>query len=256
MPGSGAYLILTDETGNAYSFPSTFWIDSGSLPNNSNILNSFYAAGGREIADGFAQARNVTISGILQGDTIADFEAKKRALNQACFKGGNLEISNDVVDRYISVKWINFDYDQEQGQQLQRVTITFVAQFPFWVDSIENEHQEILSGDSNFSVDTTGTDFIIFPRFQFESTDTGGLPGVTLRNNSDGAARFTYSDSQFQTGDILIIDSSRGTVKLNNGDRISNFRPANFLRLQPGVNNMEYEGAGCILTVYYRRVYA
>lgn len=251
----GGAILLTDENNNVYEFPGTFWIDSGSIPNNANILNSFYAPGGKNIADGFFQSRIISLTGELRGDTQDEYETEKRAFFQACLKGGRLEINNDNVPRYIDVKIPDFEHEQEQGQLFTRITVTFQAEFPLWVDSVENESEHILTGNASFQVNNTGSDFLVLPRFQFEATDTGGLPSVILSNRSDGAGSFEYTDPQFQSGDILIIDSSEGTVKLNNDNRIRNFRPANFLRLQPGINIFVYQGGACSLTIFWRKVY-
>lgn len=252
----GGRLTLTDDNNNVYEFPRSLWIDSGGVQNNISTQNTFYAAGGKNIADGFLQARTITITGSLRGDDPILYENQKREFFQACYRGGKLQIDNDVIPRYIEIKDPSFENEQEQGQLYLPITVTFLAEFPFWQDSTEIEHIETITGNTSFTVSNlSNSDFIIRPRFQFVATDSGGLPGVKLTNNSDGGASFEYNNDSFLIGDVLTIDSSLGTVKLNNGNSIDKFRPANFLRLQPGDNIFEYEGSGCTLTVFYRKVY-
>ena len=248
-------LTLEDLNGGVYNFNPTFWIGPGNISNNTNIVNKFYAAGGANVADAYLNATNLSLEGSIQGDTPAEFEAKKKDLADACLKGGKLRYSDDTIDRYKDILFAGISYQQEQGRLFQEYTIDFIVQFPFWQDSIETEQTEILSGNASFDVDNSGSNFIIMPTIEITATDSGGLPGVTMRNISDGAGAFSYSDIQFQLGDILIINSTEGTVKLNNGDRISNYNPAVFLRLQPTINTIEYEGGPCSITIKYKKVY-
>jgi hypothetical protein len=63
-------------------------------------------------------------------------ETAARALHQALIQGGNLQISDDQVSRYIEVSapdvdmsWFVYPYDKP-------ITINFLAEFPFWQDSV------------------------------------------------------------------------------------------------------------------------
>ena len=113
-----ANLKLTDIEGNVYNFPADFWINEDSFDTNSNISNKFYAAGGRNIADGFLKSRVISIGGRIRGDTRAEFETRKRAFIQAILKGGYLEKTVDEVSRYIEVKFPSVSTEQEENQKL------------------------------------------------------------------------------------------------------------------------------------------
>jgi phage-related protein len=76
-----------------------------------------------------------------------------------------------------------------------------------------------------------------------------------MTNKSDGGMLFEYNDINFAIGDVLIINCAEGTVKLNNGNTIENFNPGRFLRLQPSLNEIEYEGAACTISFLFRKVY-
>ena len=252
-----SYLILTDANSNAYNFPDNFWLQDGGVNTNQNIVNSFYAAGGRNIADGFLQASNITISGILHGDTIAAYETKKRALMQALLKGGQLSRSADSVSRYIDVKHADIQWSSFGGDgdvQLQEVTIIFRTEFPFWVDAAETTSTNIVAGDDSFTVTTTGTDFIINPTIEIDADQSADVPGVKITNKSDGGASFNYDDPFFVQGDIVTINTGTGDIT-RNGSQTSEWFSGVFIRLQPGANTIEYEGAACTIRVKYRKVY-
>lgn len=252
-----SYLTLTDFNDNTYNLPYGFWIKEGGVNTNKNIVNTFYAAGGRNIADGFFKSRIITISGFLQGDTIAIYETKKRALIQAVIKGGKLSRSADSVDRYIEVKYADIQESSYSGNgdvQLQEITILFESEFPFWVDETETEDINILTGDDSFTIDAGSTDFIINPTIQIEADQSVDVPAVQLINKSDGAVKFNYNDAQFVQDDIVTINCDTGEVKRNGGSTIDKFTGA-FLRLQPGINTIEYEGAACTITFKFRKVY-
>lgn len=249
------YLTLESIRGDIYNFPQEFWIDSGSIQNNINVINRFYTAGGANVADGFLQSRSISIRGILRADDSASLEVKKQAFTIACLGGGKLTLSDDIKPRFLNISSPSFSYGQEAGRLYQEITVDFLVEFPYWQDSEYQTHEETLSGDSSFIVDTTGTVDIVAPIIEITATDTGGLPGVTMRNLTDGANEWTYSDNNFQLGDILVIDSVEGTVKLNNTSTVEKLNPAVWLRLQRGENTIEYEGAACTLVVKWRGRY-
>jgi len=250
-----AYLKITNQNGFVYNFPAEFWLESGGISNNINVINKFFTAGGGNVADGFLQARTISISGILRADTPAALDTLKEAFTIACLDGGDLTISDDLKSRFITVKNPSFNYSKERGRLYQEISVDFLAEFPFWQDVAYTEHPETITGDTSFIVDTTGTVDLVAPIIIITSTDSGGLPGVTMRNITDGGNGFVYSDSLFQLGDVLIIDSGEGTVKLNNTNREENFNPAVWLRLQRGLNTIQYEGGGCTMVIKYRKKY-
>lgn len=249
-----AYLKLTNAAGNIYNFPPDFWIENDSWEVNKNIVNRFYAAGGKNIADGYLTARTISISGQIRADSRAAYETAYRAFIQAVLKGGQLTISNDNVSRYIEVKYPGAANGQEQFQRYKEISIDFVAEDVFWKDSAENLSSHVLAGNDSFTVDTTGTDFIINPTIEIEADQSADIPSVKMINKSDGSASFTYIDPLFVQDDIVKIDSETGDIKRNGGLSADKFT-GSFLRLQPGSNTIEYEGAAATIIFKYRRLY-
>lgn len=251
-------LVLTDEASNVYNLPGSFWIESDPVTIQKNPLNSAYAAGGKNIADEFPGIRTITINGTIQEDTEAAFETAKRSFCLAVLKGGWLTKSADVVSRRIWVDNPDIDWGVLESSKLQDVTITFLAEFPFWEDATETEDENILAGNDTVTITTTGTDFLIRPIIEIEADQGVDIPGTILRNIDDGNMECSYDDVTFVSGDLVEIDCKEGTVTRNGGDSKEYFcvnNPGSFLRLQPGTNDIEYEGNACTLRFKYRKLY-
>ena len=249
-----ANLKLEDSAGNIYNFPPDFWIENDSWSTNKNIVNKFYAPGGRNIADGFLQSRTITISGQIRADSQGEYETKYRTFIQAVLKGGKLTISNDTVSRYIEVKLPDGSNGQELGQRYKEISIDFVSEDTFWKDASENLSINVVAGDDSFTIDTTGTDFVISPEIEIEADQGVDLPSVKIINKNDGSATFTYIDPLFVQGDIVNINSETGDIKRNGGSTADKFTGV-FVRLQPGSNIIEYEGGAATIIFKYRRLY-
>jgi phage-related protein len=213
-----------------------------------------YAHGGRDLSDAYLQVRQITMEGTLYADTLALFETAKRALAQAVLKGGRLSISNDTVTRFIGVRLLDYDPDMEY-QTLDNVSISFVAEYPFWQDTTETEQVEVVAGNTSFVVDTTGADDIMLPEIEIDADQAADIPGVKMYNYNDGGLAFEYNDPQFYINDILIINSYNGTVMKNGNPSMLYFNPPYFIRLQPGTNTIYYEGAAATIKIRYRKVY-
>lgn len=248
-----AYLSLVDENNNTYDFPFDFWITDDDFTLSSNIKNIAFGSGGRNTADNFPEARSITIEGAVRADTLAELETKKRALYNACLKGGKLYVSDDTVTRYITVSNAAFSSSYQGDYRLEKpITIDFVCEYPFWQDDTETE--AVLAGGT-VTIDNSGSDFILLPIITINANQGFDLPSVTVTNESDGNMTFTYNDPNFVIGDILEVDSIDGTVKKNNNNVIVYYSPASFLRLINDTNIITYSGNDATVTVKYRKVY-
>ncbi len=251
----GYTLTLEDYNGNVYSFDGSFNIREEQFDINNQYIKLGYAPGSQNIADKMPNSRVVTVTGTLQEDTPALFETAYSALKKACLKGGYLRKQNDEIDRYIEVELSSFNPGFEQGQQFREdVSINFIAKDVFWFDTTETEDEFTVDDGDEIQVDASDSEFILYPVIEFEADQGFDLPGVLLRNNTDGGMVMIYNNSAFVQSDLLAINCKTGTVLLNSNDSISNFSEA-FLRLQPDVNNLIYEGNTCTLRVKYRKAY-
>jgi len=249
-------LTLIDDSGNSYTFPEDFWLRDFNLPTNISIKNYTFNAGGRNTADGYPQARQITIQGRLRGDSLSALETKKRAFFFATFKGGKLQMSDDTVSRYIYVKFPDFSDGIGDWRYSENITITFIAENPFWMDSAQTTVTKIVTGNDSITVDATGSDFLMFPTIEIENDQSVDNPTVKMYNQDDGSGFFEYADIAFLDGDLLVINSELGTIKKNSNDAFNGFVTPRFLRLQPQSNTFQYEGAACTIRIKYRKVYA
>jgi phage-related protein len=249
-------LTLIDDDSNAFTFEKDFWLKDYDLNVNVSMQNYTYAAGGRNTADGYPKSRQITISGILWAETLAELEAKRRLIFQACLKGGKLQKSDDTISRYIYVKYANFSYSQGGWRNAENITITFIAEFPFWQDSSLTTYEIVTpSGLFSFNVDATGSDFVILPLIEFENTEGTASPNVNLSNDTDGGVSFEYQDASFIADDLLEVDSALGTVLKNSSNAVEYATKPWFLRLQPSVNTFTYTGSLLTIRIKYRKVY-
>lgn len=249
------HLSLEDYQGNVYTFPDAFWISDDPFSVNIGIVKTFYAAGGRNIADATPNNRTITVSGVLYADSILAFETAMRDMSLALMNGGYLYKSVDSCDRFIEVKLQDISSGPEEGQQLKEISITFAAEYPYWQDDNEETDTNVMAGDGTISVDATGSDYVIRPKIIITADQAVDVPSVKLTQTSDGAMVCVYNDPLFVQDDVVEIDCARGTVTRNGTNSISNFNPARFFRLQPQVNSIDYEGAACTIQIVFRKVY-
>ena len=251
-----ANLRLVAPNGTTYNFPQDFWLDDMSYHTTQSVKNVAFSPGGRDVADGYLEARNIVIVGALRADTLAGMETLERAFHKAMLRGGQLYVSDDVVMRFISVKspQVNFSYIGDYRYE-KPVTVSFVAEYPFWEDDTLTESAHVLTGDDEFTVDNSSSDSLVFPIITIEADQLADIPAAKLINKSDGAMTFEYNDPNFVQGDVLVINCREGTVKRNNNNTISYFNPARFLRLQDVINTIAYEGNACTITISFRKVY-
>lgn len=250
------YLYIEDTDGNVYNFPLEFWIYDDPLNHTRNIKNIAFSSGGKNVADGYQETRTISLQGALRADTLSELETIERNFNQAVLKGGYLYVSDDVVSRFIQVSNPQISRQYIGDYRLEKnITIDFLAEYPFWEDAALTQVSNTMTGDGTFTVDNTGSDFLVLPIIEFHADQSADVSSVRLRNLSDGGMSFTYIDSNFQNGDILIFDSFNGTVRLNNNDTIANMTEPRFLRLQNVVNTFSYEGNAVTIIVKFRKVY-
>jgi len=255
---STPYLQLTDFEDNVYTFPPEFWLEDMDWQISSNVKNLSYVAGGKNVSDSYLQSRTIVVATDgLMADTLAALETKTRALQKALMAGGYLTVSDDTVSRYIQVKNANVSSSYQGTHRLEKpFSISFIVEYPFWEDSAETEDSNVMSGGAEtFTVDNSGSDFVVLPIIKIAADQASDLPSIKLQNVSDGGMTMEYTDEFFSIGDELIIDSKEGTVKRNGNNTIEYFYPARFLRLQNKENTLSYEGNACTITVAYRRVY-
>jgi phage-related protein len=252
---STPYLKIEDASGNSYSFPPSLFLTSDPFSVRSSIKELMYAHGAKDVGDGFVGSRTLTVEGHVFADDAASFETAWRALMLAVMKGGKLTVSNDAVSRYMTVSSPAVDSEWEHWPNFKNVTLTFRALFPFWQAASETMSSHVLAGNASFTVDASGSDHVLMPTITIAADQGADVVGVRLRNVSDGGATLEYDNPFLTAGSVLTIDCNGGTIKLNGNDAIGYFVSGAFLRLQPKVNTIYFEGAACTVTFSFRKIY-
>lgn len=255
------YLWLENQAGDIYQFPDDFWLADDGWKMSANAQHLAYGMGARDLSDDHIEHRTILIEGAIRADSLADHETKKRAIQRALISGGKLYVSDDTVTRFIMVSNPMVDSRYSGDYRIESpMNISFLALDPFWQADTETVDEKILTVTgaeriAQFTVDNSLSDTIVYPLFRFEADQGEDLPSVKLTNFNDGGMSFEYNDPNFRQGDVVEIDSYYGTVERNSNESFLYFIKPNFLRLQPMVNNFEYEGNSCTLTVVFRTVY-
>lgn len=253
---STPYLTLTDDLDNVYTFPTSFWLRDISWSMVKSLKKLAYASGGQNVGDQSINPRSITIEGALRADTRASLETLERSFHNAIVKGGKLKVSDDTVSRYIDVRYPTVQMSYSGDYLLEKlISVTFEAEYPFWQDTIETDDINVMVGNGNFTVDNSGSDYIVLPIITIGADQAVDVPSVRLLNLTDGSMVFEYIDVNFLIGSSLVINSKEGTVELDSNDVMENVTEARFLRLQNAVNTFSYEGNACTITVTFRKVY-
>jgi phage-related protein len=250
------YLSLTDDNGSSYAFPQTFFIKRPALSASTNILKYMYADGGKQVGDGRYNHRVITVEGAIIEDTLAAFETSYQAMCLAALKGGVLRIIGDAVDRYIEVRTPDIDCEDEIYGASVKVTLTFIAAYPFWQDTNLTTTTTVMAGAGSITITGTGSVYIMTPVITIAADQGVDVPGIKLLNTNDGGLNLTYNNPYFYAGATLVIDCGAGTIRLNNNNAIEYLQAGSaLLRLQPMSNVINYEGAACTISVAFRKVY-
>jgi hypothetical protein len=251
------YLILTDDNGSAYSFNSSFFFSEDALVSRSSISDLAFADGGIQTADGKKSSRSITVEGAIYSYTPADFEIQMRALVLAIEKGGFLSIHSDVVNRNIEVRNAKISPDWKRYAQVKMIQIVFICPFPYWQDTAYTDDTNILAGDGTFATDASGSDGVMLPIITVAADQGVDVPSFKITNMDDGGQFLSMSCALFYAGSVLVIDNRLGTIKLNANDaRLYMDIGSAWLRLQSMINNFNYLGAACTVTISFKRVYA
>jgi hypothetical protein len=254
-----ANVYLIDSDGNRYDFPPDFFLGDDSWRVSSNVQNIPFANGGRDTADGFLESRIIVVTGAIRADSLAAWETKLRAFKRGVKKGGKFYVSDDHVQRFLTVKapQVSSSYIGEYRIE-HPATISFVVEYPFWqaeAQSLVTTGTGFLTDGEEFSVDNSASDDVALPVITITADQGADVPSVIIRNLTDGGMVFEYNDPNFKQGDILEIDSFNGTVKRNGNSTIEYVVQARFPRLQPMVNTIRYEGADVSMDIIWREIY-
>jgi hypothetical protein len=254
---STPYLILTADDGTVYNLPDTLWFKNGAkIKPNTSVQNLLYAVGGKQTADGFPQANDLVIEGLVYDSSASGtIETTLRGLFLAISRGGVLSISGDSPARGIDVRNAQIETEWVHWPTFVQVHIDFTCEFPFFEDTSYTTVSQVFAGNGSLIVTVSNCDYVINPIIDIAADRGVDVPGVQIKNLNDGGYPCNFNCPFLTAGSTARIDCRQGLVTVNGTNQINYFNPAIFPRLQPGSNELAYEGASMTMTVSYKRVY-
>lgn len=192
--------------------------------------------------------KGITITGRVIGATATAARTSIDTLSQA-ISGRELDLFL-YDDRFIRAFLESFDNDPTAALRVFDVNMKFAAQSPFY-QSLQRYRgqQAISSSPTTFTVTSAGNVFTK-PVLLFVAGGSD-ITSCTLENLTTGQT-FSFTGT-VTAGNTLEVDCENTTVENNAVDSVSSF-VGDFLRLDPGANQMKFTGSNCTVKVdYYDR---
>lgn len=183
---------------------------------------------GEYAGDGSAEARNVTMGGLLTGDTPEEFLARMDALT-AALRGGVFGKLYKSADRFLYCRAFSFGRERDDGIENTRWEATFRASDPFYYDEVVSSQALAVSGaTAAFAI---GGTYPAIPTTVLTVSAAPANSSLVVAVTSAGVTT-TFTLRPSATG-VYTIDHAAGTVLLAAADKIADFSGA-FLDLGIG----------------------
>ncbi len=212
---------------------------------------------GANLGNVYYGRRSLTIDGEIIGLTEADYEAKRqliakeldatRGLRTLTIRTHNgLEVTVDVI----LAQAIDMPY--EKGKMIRgKYQLTFIAESPFFQGNAIHEQQVAIYEGGGFAIpfalpldisageDTTATitnegNGYVYPTF----TVYGGCTNPSVANLDTGE---TFNISRvLGSSDFVVVDAYNHTAMLNGDTNITHQVSGDWLRIQPGANQIRF----------------
>ena len=240
---------IVDSIGQEYTLPETFELISDPAARRSNLLDTAFIHGAKDVSDGKFTPRHIEISGKIWADSDAAYNVKWDALAEHLIKE-NIRIQNrDRQIRLLRVVEISHEYPSPVSYHYGEVSITFLAADPFWYSkSAEQKERAVTSSPDTFQFDIGGK-METYPIIIIGNNDDNF--DFKLENITDDNRELRIQDTGATDGSTITIDCKAGTVMRGATNLIAVFSGL-FLRLLGGrTNSFKYTGANCDITIQY-----
>jgi len=240
---------IIDSIGQEYTLPETFELISDPAGRRSEILDTPFSHGGKDISDGMFTPKNVEIAGKIWAESDAEYNTKWDALAEHLIKENiRIEQKNRQL-RLLKIVEISHEYPSPVSYHYGEVSIILAAADPFWYSkSAVQQDIPVTSSPKNFQFDVGGkveTWATIIIENNADNFD------FKIKNITDSNREFRIQDTGADNGTTVIVDCKEGTVLRNSTDLIPVFTGL-FLRLLGGrTNQFTYTGANCDLSFQY-----
>lgn len=244
---------IIDSIGQEYTLPETFELISDPAARRSNLLDTAFIHGAKDVSDGKFIPRHIEISGKIWADSDAAYNTKWDALAEHLIKE-NIRIQNRDRQIYLlRVVEITNEYPSPVSYHYGEVSIVFLAVDPFWYSkSAQQKERAVTSSPDTFQFDIGGkmeTHPIIIIDNNADNFD------FKLENITDDNRELRIQDTGAVNGSTITIDCKAGTVMRGATDLIAVFSGL-FLRLLGGrSNSFKYTGDNCDITIQYHEAW-
>jgi len=240
---------IIDSIGQEFVLPKTFELRSEPSARRSNLLDTAFIHGAKDVSDGMFTPRHIEITGKIWAESDIEYNQKWDALAEHLIKENFRIQHRDRQLRLLKVVEISHEYPSPVSFHYGEVSIILVAADPFWYSkSAQQKERGVITSPDTFQFDIGG---------KMET-----WPIITIANNADNFdfklenitdtnRELRIQDTGATNGTTIIIDCKEGTAMRGATNLIAVFSGL-FLRLLGGrTNQFQYTGANCDITIQY-----
>jgi len=240
---------IIDSIGQEYELPKTFELISEPSARRSELLDTPFIHGAKDVSDGMFTPRHVEVFGKIWASSDAEYNTKWDAIAEHLVKENfRLEHRGRQL-RLLKVVEIAHEYPSPLGFHYGEVSIVLVAADPFWYSaSAQQKETAVTSSPKNFQFDIGGK-METWPIITVENNADNF--NFTLKSITDDNRLFQIQDTGATNGTTITIDCKKGTALRGATNLIAVFTGL-FLRLLGGrTNQFTYTGANADITLQY-----
>jgi len=252
-PGAEERPKIIDSNGNEFYLPQTFNIRSEPISRKSQVLDIAFAHGAKDVADGKLGTRTIEISGKIWAETDGEFLSAWDQLAAQILKE-NI-ILQDKGRQINCSKIIQVDYSlpSQSNYNYGEFILYFLCLDPFWYAIAAKTKVFTITGSPTVIGFELQGNVDVFPLITVAHGASNA--DFTIKNTSDGNRSLRVQDSGAAGGTTEIIDCAAGTVTRGGANKIDKMTGL-FLRLLGGrANSIEYTGANCTLSFFYKEAW-
>jgi phage-related protein len=246
-------LKIIDSNGNEYYLPKTFEVRADPSAKKSNLMETAFSHGARDVSDGMLQPRTIEVSGKIWANTDAAYNLAWDALAKELLKENFKLQDRGRQINILKVIGVNHAFPSLRDLPYGEVSLQLLAVDPFWYAiTTKTKVFNITSSPYIFQFDVAGNSDT-FPLIKI--LNGASNTDFKLEHTTDSERELRVQDAQALINTEIVVDCSVGSVTRDGTDIISKFSGL-FLRLLGGrENRMKYIGAACTLTIQCREAY-
>lgn len=226
--------------GITWDLPNNFHLIDVGFQRRMELIAKAFADGGADRGDDMIDIRTLSLEGQLFANMDSQYDNK---WNELVIKLTQKNFYLEDGDWRILIGragMIGQAFPRGLRKRLGEIEIELVALDPFWYyKNLSSKGENCPTPPTQFVV-LNGGSYAVCPIIKIIANANN--PDMTVKNIADGDVLFSYQDTGFTIGKELVVDCKEGKVELDGTNTIRYFN-GQFLRLLPGNNTIEYDGA-------------